>query len=263
MATTSFTATTGDDSWTLKKGSKLTTLDGLEGSDTLSFGKVKLGVVSITESTDNMIKVDTVSGASATYHLQLENIETLKFENGKTSIDLSTYFTVASGTPSSGSDTLKGVSDADAIAGAAGNDSITGLGGNDTLAGDAGADTITGGNGADTISGGEGKDKLSGDDGADIFVFDSLKSGEYDSITDFTDDDFLTFDTTVFTQLTGASAANLINGAKALDADDYLIYNAGKLYYDADGSGSGSAIQIAGIKGSDYKTLTIDDMQFV
>lgn len=224
--TTTLTATTGDDSWTLSKGMKLSSLDGLDGTDTLSFGKVKLAQVTIVGGVGGVIKVDTVSGASSSYHLQLENVEKLKFDGGKTTIDLATYF----------DDT--------------------------TVTGTSGADTLLGGGGDDLISGGAGKDKLTGGDGADTFVFSTLKNGDTLTITDFSDADVLQFDTGVFTQLVGATADNLVLGAKALDANDYLIYNAGKLYYDADGSGSGSAILIAGIKGTDYKTLTIDDMHF-
>lgn len=262
MATT-LTATTGDDSWTMSKGVKLTTFDGLDGTDTFSFGKVKLTQVTINEGSADAVKVDTVSGASATYHLQLDNIEMLKFDNGKSIIDLSTYFTVATGATTSGNDTLKGTSDGDTLLGDTGNDTLYGLGGNDSQTGGSGNDTLYGGNGDDRIDGGAGRDKLTGGDDADIFVFSALKSGDYATITDFTDSDFLEFDTTVFTSLVGATEENLISGKKALEADDFLLYSAGKLYYDADGSGNGAAIQIAGIKGTDAKTLTIDDFHFV
>lgn len=262
MAQATYTATTGSDSWTIKKGAKLLTLDGLDGTDTLSFGKVKLGAVSITESTDNMVKVDTVSGASSTYHLQLKNIETLKFENGKTTIDLTTYFTTPSGTATSGNDTLKGGRDADDLNGGSGNDTLSGLAGADSLAGGAGADSINGGDGDDRLVGGAGKDNLTGGAGADTFVFDNLKSGEWDTLTDFDASDFLAFDTSVFAKLAGAVAENLVNASKAADANDYLVYNGGKLYYDADGSGSGSAIQIAGVKGDAPASLSFDQLVF-
>lgn len=231
MATINLTATTGDDSWTLAKGMTLTALDGLDGTDTLSFGSVKLSQVSITEGDSGSVKVDTVSGASASYHLKLQNVETLKFNNGKTVIDLTTYFSDQTG---------------------------------QTLTGTSGADTLTGGTGNDTLAGGAGKDKLTGGTGADTFVFSTLLSGDYATITDFTHDDMLEFDTTVFTHLAGATADNLVFGKKALAPDNYLLYSNGKLYYDADGSGKEStAILIAGIKGKDYKTLGFDDLHFV
>jgi Ca2+-binding RTX toxin-like protein len=127
------------------------------------------------------------------------------------------------------------------------------------LYGNDGANTLSGKAGADVLDGGTGADKLSGGTGADTFWFYNLATGGADSISDFTDEDTLVFDSTVFTQLTGATAGNLVNGTKALEADDYLIYNKGKLYYDADGSSSGAAILIVGIKGADAKTFTIED----
>ena len=42
-----------------------------------------------------------------------------------------------------------------------------------------------------------------------------------------------------------------MTGTEALEADDFLIFDAGsgKLYYDADGSGAGEAQQIALLDG--------------
>jgi Ca2+-binding RTX toxin-like protein len=206
---------------------KTSYLDGLAGTDTLSFGQLKLAQVTITQTTSGTIKVDTVSGASTKYNVELKDIETLKFDKEKNTIDLATYF-----------------------------DGIT-------VTGTAAAETLIGSGGNDILNCKGGSDKLTGGSGADIFVFGTLESGKYVSITDFADDDVLQFDTSVFTKLAGATAENLVLGSKALQSDDYLIYNNGKLYYDADGSGKGKAIQIAGIKGTDYKTLSIDDMHFV
>jgi hypothetical protein len=40
-----------------------------------------------------------------------------------------------------------------------------------------------------------------------------------------------------------------VTGSKAQEADDYLIYNKSKgiLYYDADGSGQGNAVEICSL----------------
>lgn len=254
MAKITYNATTGDDTWTVKTSTKSFSLDGLDGTDTLSFGKGKIGSLTVTQSGDQTIVslVDIVSGASGSssklnFELQLKNVEKLSFDKGAIVIDLPTFSTVAIGTPTSGNDFLKGIDSADTLSGGEGKDTLISLGGDDSLSGGAGSDVLVGG------------------DGADIFVFDSLKKGEYDSITDFTHGDFLEFDTTVFTQLVGATTDNLVFGAKAKDANDFLIYNStnGKLYYDADGSGKGASIQIAGIKGTDASTLTIGDFHFV
>ena len=75
-----------------------------------------------------------------------------------------------------GNDTIGGGEGDDRIDGGDGNDFIAGGGRNDTLFGEAGSDTLNGGTGDDTITGGSG---------ADIFVFNDLNQGEYDTITDF------------------------------------------------------------------------------
>ena len=48
---------------------------------------------------------------------------------------------------------------------------------------------------------------------------------------------------------------------KAVDADDYLIYNSktGQLFYDADANGSGAAAQIALIGVTEHAALTNAD----
>lgn len=115
--------------------------------------------------------------------------------------------------------------------------------GNNVLAGKYGSDTLTGGTGHDT------------------FVFDTYPDGSIDTITDFyshfstgqtyADTDIIQLDKTFFTklnnvaQLTWRLTCN--SSGKALDSDDYLIYNTstGALLYDADSNGSGVATQFA------------------
>lgn len=149
-----------------------------------------------------------------------------------------------------------------------GNDFLEGGAGNDTLYGRSGKDTLNGGDGDDILDGGKGADQLTGGAGNDVFVFASAPAVKvFDTITDFSDGDALGLSLSVYTQLSSAhSAENLAIDKKkaALDSDDYLIYDskAGKLYYDEDGNGPTAAIQIAGIKGSGAKTLSIDDFVF-
>jgi len=135
-----------------------------------------------------------------------------------------------------------------------GNDTITTGAGGDEIYGGAGNDKITAGAGDDFIVSGSGADKVSGGLGGDYFIFNNLAVGGFDTISDFSAaEDTLLFDTSVFTALAGGiTADNLCFGAAAQDANDYMVFNAkgGKLYYDADGSGSGSAVQIAILKGS-------------
>ena len=75
-------------------------------------------------------------------------------------------------------------------------------------------------------------------------------------------------DARIFTQLFdyGNLADNLVvgvAGVTALDSDDYLLYNTTTkaLYYDADGSGAGAAVQfatltnIATVRASDFVVM--------
>ncbi|RDI60137.1 hypothetical protein [Microvirga subterranea] len=126
------------------------------------------------------------------------------------------------------------------------------------LRGTTGANVLTGGGGNDTLYGKAGKDVLTGGAGKDVFVFDTKpnKKTNLDTITDFSvADDPIWLDNAVFKKLGKGSASK--PGAlkkaffkvadKAKDGNDYLVYNkkTGILYYDADGSGSGKAVEIA------------------
>jgi len=144
--------------------------------------------------------------------------------------------------------TIVGTSGADSIAAGAGNDSISGGAGNDTLAGGAGNDTLVGGAGNDVLTGG---------DGADRFVLDAaLSAANVDTIKDFVKGtDKIVLSAKALSKFTGSNAGSAITadrlvvgaGAKALDANDYLIYDTTSdlLHYDADGSGRGTPIPIA------------------
>ncbi|MCC4116532.1 calcium-binding protein [Aromatoleum toluclasticum] len=136
---------------------------------------------------------------------------------------------------------------------------------NVTLTGLADSDA-TGNAGANILDGNAGSNVLTGGAGADVFVFNDATG--VDTITDFvsgTDD--LWIDNSVFTAFTtdGALAAgNFVGeaGAVAHDADDFLVFDttSGNLYYDADGSGAGAAVQIATLSTG---TLTADDVTVI
>jgi Ca2+-binding RTX toxin-like protein len=127
------------------------------------------------------------------------------------------------------------------------DDTLTGTSGNDKFDGLAGKDIISGLEGDDTLDGGAGNDVLTGGSGKDIF---KLTNFSKDTIIDFSvDDDTIQLENSAFTQLTATGvlkATNFKIGA-AVDANDYVIYNngTGELFYDADGSGAGAAVQIA------------------
>lgn len=135
---------------------------------------------------------------------------------------------------------------------------LTGTGGDDSLFGLAGNDKLNGGAGNDRLIGGAGNDVLTGGSGADVFRFDGVPNAKsnLDSITDFlSGTDRIELENAVFTKLAAGSlaAASFVANAapKAVDANDFILYNTttGTLYYDADGSGKGVAIPIVTLVG--------------
>jgi Ca2+-binding RTX toxin-like protein len=158
---------------------------------------------------------------------------------------------------SSGNNKVSGSTAADFIDGKAGNDRLNGGDGADTILGGDGNDKISGDAGNDILYGGAGVDQLTGGSGADSFVFDYPANGNADKIKDFNvvEGDVFAFDVEVFSALAGGiSAGNVVVAANAIaqDADDFLLFSTkgGRLYYDADGNGSGAAVLLAGVKGN-------------
>ncbi|WP_341890888.1 calcium-binding protein, partial [Variovorax sp. YR752] len=137
---------------------------------------------------------------------------------------------------------------------------LTGNGLANLLTGGTGANALNGGAGNDTLVGGAGNDILTGSSGNDVFRFTVAPnaSTNVDRITDFSAVyDTIQLENAVFTKLasTGTlSASSFRAGAavKAMDSNDFVLYDTGtgKLYYDADGSGSGAAVQIALLTGA-------------
>lgn len=123
----------------------------------------------------------------------------------------------------------------------------------DSFIGNAVANNLVGNAGDDTLSGGYGNDILSGGGGKDTFILKEKlsKTGNVDKITDYNKvDDTIMLDNAYMTKLgsNGAlSSSKFVLGTKAKDSNDYLIYDkaAGKLYYDADGSGKAAQVLIA------------------
>jgi Ca2+-binding RTX toxin-like protein len=115
-------------------------------------------------------------------------------------------------------------------------ENLTGSRFNDKLTGNNAANVLNGGAGKDTLAGGLGKDTLTGGSSA---------------ITDFTAGvDVIMLDDDIFTKVgrIGRLANDAFHiGLKAHDTSDRVIYNkaTGALYYDADGNGSGKAVQFA------------------
>ena len=52
------------------------------------------------------------------------------------------------------------------------------------------------------------------------------------------------------------AADQFVQGTRALDANDYFIYNNGTLFYDVDGSGKAKAVAIVTLTGAPALTYT-------
>lgn len=130
------------------------------------------------------------------------------------------------------------------IQGSNSNNYVTGTSGNDLLKGNAGRDVLWGKAGSDVMYGGTDSD-------ADAFVFDTAIGKDVDWVMDFnpTHDSFR-LENSIFTKLTstGALSSSFFRaGEKALDSNDYIVYDksTGVLSYDKDGSGSAAAVKFA------------------
>ena len=122
------------------------------------------------------------------------------------------------------------------------------------LYGNSSSQEIMGNAGNNMIGGGGGTDILTGFAGEDAFIFNSaLGASNIDVITDYNvAQDQIRLDNAIFTNLSVGegnwlSAGEFHIGAAAADANDRIIYNSatGGLFYDADGSGAGAAVQFA------------------
>ena len=92
MAKTTY-GTAGNDPWYFKaapSGSFI--LDGLGGIDSLDMGTTWREDYTITQAADGGVHVDSVSGASASLHGVLYNMEILYFNSTRDTLDLTTYF---------------------------------------------------------------------------------------------------------------------------------------------------------------------------
>lgn len=146
--------------------------------------------------------------------------------------------------------TLEGISSASTSAVVSAVSSIT-------FIGTTGADTFVGGSGNDSIYGKDGNDTLGGGDGSDGFYFDTRPgSTNFDKVTDFQSNaDKIVLAKSVFSKLTvgtlGSGNFQIGTGGKAVDKNDFVLYDDtnGSLYYDPDGSGKAAAIKFAEITG--------------
>lgn len=116
----------------------------------------------------------------------------------------------------------------------------------DSYKGTAFTDKVDLDKGDDTLNGAGGNDKLTGGKGRDTFVFDTaLGPNNVDRITDFDPkDDTIHLASSVFAGLVGGKldGSAFARGTEASDLDDRIIHDrkSGALFFDADGSGTGS-----------------------
>jgi RTX calcium-binding nonapeptide repeat (4 copies) len=179
-------------------------------------------------------------------------------------------------------DSILGSTHGDILNGDEGLDSINGYGGDDTLNGGEGNDGLFGGKGNDQVNGGngddsiyisttyddfmgtntfniiEGNDTLTGGAGADNFVFDF---GNYTPNLGFTDaiatiTDFQRGEDRILMLGLSLNADTIVQGTMpiAQDANDHILFNTQNsgLYFDADGFGTGKAVQIATLIGVNF-----------
>ncbi|MBM1173334.1 calcium-binding protein [Microvirga arabica] len=158
---------------------------------------------------------------------------------------------VAMGT--SGSDKVYGDSRGNVLGGAGGNDTLWGRGGGDVIDGGSGNDKLYGEGGNDILAGGLGQDTLVGGSGYDFFGFDTKpSSSNIDVIDDFSVKyDSILLDKKIFKVSADSKgyirSSAFWTGSEAHDSSDRIIYDkgTGALYYDADGTGSKTAVQFA------------------
>jgi Ca2+-binding RTX toxin-like protein len=114
------------------------------------------------------------------------------------------------------------------------------------------ADKLVGGAGADTFEGGAGSDEITLGGGSDTLIFSSLSG--IDTVKDFNPaQDVIQLAKAAMAALGavgGLTDAEFEAGAglaAATEATTRIFYNetSGALYYDADGSGGGAAVQLA------------------
>ena len=227
---------------TLSGGSGNDRLDGGLGNDNMVGGTgndiyfVNAALDKVTETSNVASEIDTVNSA-VTWTLGA-NLERLTL-TGSSAI---------SGTGNTLANTIIGNAAANILSGSSGNDVLSGGSGNDTLIGGTGNDRLTGGTGLDTFR----------------FTSAPNASTNADIISDFrAADDRIQLDDAAFAGIgpVGALAASrFFIGTAAHDATDRIVYNqaAGKLYFDADGSGAGAQVLFATVTAG--TTLTVADL---
>ncbi|MBP2160298.1 MULTISPECIES: cadherin-like domain-containing protein [Asticcacaulis] len=255
---------TGND--LLLGGARWDTLTGGEGHDTLDGGSENDAMYGGAGNDTYLVN----HIGDRVYELYGEGTDTVKASISYSLTpdveNLSLTGSAVSGTGNGLHNAINGNSGGNVLSGGLGNDSLWGWDGNDSLSGGADHDRLSGGNGADTLVGGSGNDVLGGGAGADDFVFASVSVNGHDHVGDFEHGvDRLVFSGTDYGFAAGhvLTAAEFTVGSAAVGAGAQFVWDAvaGKLWWDADGSGAGAAFELALISGG--ATVTKDDLFFV
>jgi Ca2+-binding RTX toxin-like protein len=246
-ATTGVTANLSGGSRGDAAGDVYTGIEGLVGS---SFDDVFTGSGTAILQGRNGNDIFYVQGRDSVREAAGEGRDTV-VASGSFALDADAHVEVMqlAGLTSKNSANLTGSNSANEITGHAGANLLKGLGGNDVINASSGNDELHGGLGNDQLRGGTGKD---------VFVFDTKlnKRTNADRIYDFkSKDDTFHLDNKVFTKLGSGTASKpkkfnsdmFVNGKKAQDREDRVVYDkkTGALYYDADGTGSKAQVKIA------------------
>lgn len=251
------------------------TMIGEEGDDTLVGGDGD-DVLAAVGGNDTMLGGDGNdrfevfnSGAFNQVASGGDGVDTVVYIGGPSVVDLQAGTVVAA---SGGTMSLQSIENFDASQG----------NGPQHITGSTADNQLFAGNGNDTINGAEGNDTLFGGPGDDTFVFDAVGEANADffdfvklttEIHGFDENDRVALDNEAMAAL-GAegdfsenderfyAAAGATGGA---EADDRVVYDteSGRLYYDADGSGSGEAQLIATATPSGGLELTASDITVI
>jgi Ca2+-binding RTX toxin-like protein len=164
-------------------------------------------------------------------------------------------------TTGGGNDVIYGGSGKDTIKTGEGNDKLYGGSGEDILFSGADQDKLFGGSGNDQLYSGAGSDEMTGGTGNDRFSVSAFDSG-VDVIHDFTHgEDVLSLSVgmSMKFQVNGSDTLNFVLGQNLIVgsdphstiADDTFLFDShtGMLSYDADGIGSGAAVDLVVLEG--------------
>jgi Ca2+-binding RTX toxin-like protein len=247
----------GDDD--LRGGDGNDELHGSPGNDTYSGGAGDdvLWVWSGNALLDGGSGADTVAyqgGVQATIHLGTGTIATADGSLNATLVGIEHAM------GGFANEQLNGNGGANRLEGWGGDDELSGFGGDDSLFGGDGRDLMNGSDGNDWLEGGIGLDTLVGAAGSDTYAFaQTLQSTDADNIF-WSAGDRILIHGAWFAGLGqggsfAAGDARFNSGAgfnSGRDASDRVIYDTstGNLWYDSDGSGSGSALLLATLQGT-------------